>query len=234
MEAIKFRDDMKVDYVQHMGSDLMIANAAYASTGRLVHQISEKEVGLINFLMKNRHGTPFEHGAITFAVEAPIFVFREFHRHRIGWSYNETSGRYRELAPEFYLPNDRRKLKQVGKPGAYTFEKGSKKEYEAVYEDLQAGYTVAWAAYKHMLDTGIAKEVARMVLPVATYSSMYATANPRSIMSFLALRTEDESATFVSRPQYEIQLVAQGIEQLFAAYWPVTYAAWLKNGRVAP
>lgn len=239
MEGMRFRSDMKVDYIQHVGSDQMIVNAARVSVTGLPRNLQTGEIEdndkfLINYLMKNRHGSPFEHGSITFAIEAPIFVFREFHRHRVGWSYNETSGRYSELKPDFYLPAEHRKLRQVGKPGAYTFEAGTPEDIDLVGQDMHAAYTVAWQAYKEMVDAGIAKEVARMVLPVGTYSSMYATANPRSIMHFLSLRTEDESATFVSRPQYEIQLVASQIERLFIAHWPVTYGAWVRNGRVAP
>lgn len=234
MEAIKFRSDMTVTAIDGYGNDALITKAARVSVLGRESVSSEASEGLLNFLMKNRHGSPFEHGSVTMLVEGPIFVFREFHRHRMGWSYNETSGRYKELEPVFYMPDDDRKMIQVGKPGAYTFEHGTTAQYFRQLQRQQAAYQAAWDAYEEALEDGVAKEVARAVLPVGIYSSMYATANPRSIMHFLSLRTEKEEATFVSRPQYEIQLVADEIEKIFASHWPITYSVWNKNGRVAP
>ena len=123
---ITFRSDMDVELVDSMGSDLSVAQAAWVSTqGAAVEDFAagntERAEGLIRFLMRGRHGTPFEHNSLTFLVRAPIFVWREHHRHRIGFSYNEESGRYSQLKPEFYVPADDRGMKQVGKPGAYKY-----------------------------------------------------------------------------------------------------------------
>ena len=131
MTDIKYRSDMTVELVQSMGSDEMVAMSARVSTGAGA-STPEKDAGLINYLMRDRHGSPFEHNAFTFYIEAPIFVFREFMRHRIA-SYNEESGRYKELEPVFYVPDMKRKLIQKGKPGAYEFELGDLNHLTTVY-----------------------------------------------------------------------------------------------------
>jgi thymidylate synthase (FAD) len=166
-------------------------------------------------------------------VSAPIFVFREFMRHRIA-SYNEESGRYRELKPVFYVPAKERNLIQVGKTGAYTFEPGTKEQYELTVKAMKDAYVVAYDNYQKMLEAGIAREVARAVLPVATYSSMYVTMNARALMNFLSLRTSREGSHFPSYPQREIEMVAEKMEAEFAKLMPLTYGAFEKSGRIAP
>lgn len=170
---------------------------------------------------------------MTFFVSAPIFVFREFMRHRIA-SYNEESGRYRELSPVFYVPNKDRKLVQTGKTGHYVFVDGTAEQYETSVAAMKETYTVAYQNYKKMLDAGVAREVARAVLPVALYSSMYVTMNARALMNFLSLRTSREGSHFPSYPQREIEMVAEKMEEHFARLMPLTYAAFEKSGRVAP
>jgi thymidylate synthase (FAD) len=184
--------------------------------------------------MRDRHGSPFEHNSMTFRISAPIFVFREFHRHRVGWSYNEASGRYMELAPVFYVPDRDRKLVQQGKPGKYEYVAGDAAQYDQTRACIMAAAMYSYDAYKGMLDAGIAREVARTVLPVGLYSHMYATCNARSLMHFLALRTHREDARFVSHPQREIEMVAEQLEERFAELFPATWMAFQSNGRVAP
>src|SRR5215472_9148020 len=126
---IDFRSEMTVELVKHSASDSDVIWAARVSTKgeqsqEDINADPERSAGLINFLMRDRHGTPFEHSTMTFYVHAPIFVFREFMRHRT-FSYNEESGRYRQLDPVFYVPDADRKLVQSGKPGAYVFEEGT-------------------------------------------------------------------------------------------------------------
>ena len=183
--------------------------------------------------MRDRHGTPFEHNGFTFYIEAPIFVFREFMRHRIA-SYNEESGRYKELAPIFYVPDENRKLIQVGKPGAYTFEDGSYDQKVMVPAEMKRVTKESYKAYQRMLEKGVAREVARAVLPVSIYSTMYVTMNARALMNFLSLRTTREGTHFPSFPQREIEMVAEKMEELWAEKMPVTYETFNKNGRVAP
>jgi thymidylate synthase (FAD) len=192
-----------------------------------------RDKGLINYLMRDRHGSPFEHNSMTFYVQAPIFVFREFMRHRIA-SYNEESGRYRELRPVFYVPASDRNLIQVGKPGSYDFEPGTPEQIALTAEATKLGVTFAYEQYERMLAAGVAREVARGVLPVATYSSMYVTMNSRSLMNFLSLRTKREGTHFPSFPQREIEMVAEKMEDAWARLMPITYEMFNANGRVAP
>jgi thymidylate synthase (FAD) len=231
MVNIQLRSDMTVDLINSMASDEAVVMAARVSTGTTPNM--EKDAGLINYLMRDRHGSPFEHNAFTFFIEAPIFVFREFMRHRIA-SYNEESGRYKELYPVFYVPNEDRKLVQVGKPGAYTFEDGDQIQRDAVDSSVFITTEAAYSQYQEMLDAGVAREVARIVLPLNIYSSMYVTMNARSLMNFLSLRTAREGTHFPSFPQREIEMVAEKMEEFFAEKMPITYETFNKNGRVAP
>lgn len=239
MSDIQFRSEPSVDLVDHMGSDASMVSAARVSVvGAAAVKYEDADAtehfGLLNYLMANRHGTPFEHNSMTFRIEAPIFVFREFHRHRIGWSYNEASGRYSQLEAVFHLPAPTRPLVNVGSSARPKMEPGTSEQYDRQIVRMTQTYGAAYRSYLEALEDGVAKEVAREVLPVGIYSTMYATANARSVMAFLSLRTEDETATFVSHPQFEIQQVAEGIEQIFASLFPLTHACWNKNGRVAP
>lgn len=229
---MQYRSDMTVELVQWMGDDASVVKAARVSTGAST-STPEKDAGLINYLMRDRHGTPFEHNAFTFYIEAPIFVFREFMRHRIA-SYNEESGRYKELSPVFYIPDENRKLIQVGKPGAYTFEDGTYDQKTMVPAEMKRVTKEAYDSYQKMLDKGVAREVARAVLPVNIYSSMFVTMNARSLMNFLSLRTMREGTHFPSFPQREIEMVAEKMEDFFAEKMPITYETFNKNGRVAP
>jgi thymidylate synthase (FAD) len=194
----------------------------------------ERSRGLINFLMRDRHGSPFEHSSMTFLITAPIFVFREFHRHRAGWSYNEESGRYRQLAPVFYLPGDDRRLVQEGRPGQYTFVRGTDEQHLVVDAAVRDACQHAYGLYQEMLGNGIAREVARTVLPVGLYSSMYATCNSRSLMHFLSLRTTHENASVPSFPQREIEMVAEKMEALWRGLMPLTHQAFNEHGRRSP
>ena len=189
--------------------------------------------GLINYLMRERHGSPFEHTSMTFFVQAPIFVWREHMRHRIA-SYNEESGRYRQLEPVFYVPNRERALIQVGKTGSYEFLPGTDEQYDLIDDQMKSACAKSYDAYLQMLDAGIAREVARMVLPVSIYSAAYVTMNARALMNFLSLRRKAEGSHFPSYPQREIEMVAERYEELWAEHMPLTHASFIKNGRVAP
>ena len=236
-EAI-FRSDMTVELVKASASDADVIWAARVSTAgeQSLEEVGEdpaRSAGLINYLARERHGSPFEHTSMTFFVSAPIFVFREFMRHRIA-SYNEESGRYRELQPVFYVPAPERKLLQVGKTGAYTFVDGTAEQYEITVNAMKESYLFVYERYQRMLDAGIAREVARAVVPVALYSSMYVTMNARALMNFLSLRTSREGSQFPSYPQREIEMVAEMMEEHFAQLMPLTYGAFQKSGRIAP
>jgi thymidylate synthase (FAD) len=178
--------------------------------------------------------TPFEHNAFTFLVKAPIFVFREWHRHRVAWSYNEVSGRYSVLPPLFYIPPKHRPLINAGTSARPKFEPGTAEQYQLVKTSLEANAYDAYDRYTTMLENGIGNEVARMVLPVNTFTAMYATANARSIMHFLSLRTEHDDAAYPSHPMWEIAQAAETMEEFFKGQFPITHEAFVKNGRVAP
>jgi thymidylate synthase (FAD) len=240
--AIEFRSDVTVELVRSSASDSDVVFAARVSTQgeqtldaaqQGVEASEKRDKGLINFLMRDRHGTPFEHNSVTFYVQAPLFVFREFQRHRIA-SYNEESGRYRELRPVFYVPGPDRNLIQKGRPGAYEYVPGEPEQTELVETEAKAVATEAYAAYQRMLRAGVAREVARIVLPLSLYSSMYVTMNARSLMNFLSLRTKRDDARFPSFPQREIEMVAEQMEELWKPLMPMTAAAFDAQGRVAP
>ena len=235
-DDIKFRSDVVVELVKHSASDEDVAFAARVSTlGEKAQEQSDpkKTAGLINFLMRDRHGSPFEHSVFTFYVKAPIFVWREHMRHRIA-SYNEESGRYRVLDPEFYVPDNKRKLLQIGKPGAYIFEEGTSEQIAVTMSNYRRTCKEAYMNYEEMIRHGVAREVARGVLPLTIYSSAYVTINSRSLMNFLSLRRSVEGQRFPSFPQREIEMVAEKYEDIFKELMPLTYAAFVENGRVSP
>ncbi|PWL20234.1 MAG: FAD-dependent thymidylate synthase [Candidatus Aquiluna sp. XM-24bin5] len=242
MSEIEFRSDVTVELVRSSAQDADVLFAARVSTqgeqtlesAKVADaEIEKRDKGLINYLMRDRHGSPFEHNSMTFYVQAPIFVFREFMRHRIA-SYNEESGRYRELRPVFYVPGPERKLIQVGKPGAYEFEDGTAEQTALVEQETMAVTRAAYESYQRMLEAGVAREVARIVLPLNIYSSMYVTMNARSLMNFLSLRTKREGTHFPSFPQREIEMVAEKMEEEWAKLMPLSYETFNENGRVAP
>ncbi|MDD2858137.1 MAG: FAD-dependent thymidylate synthase [Candidatus Nanopelagicales bacterium] len=233
-----FRSDVTVELVRASARDADVVFAARVSTAG-EQSLDDVEAdatgakGLINYLMRERHGSPFEHNSMTFFVQAPIFVWREHMRHRIA-SYNEESGRYRELKPVFYLPARERAVVQVGKTGAYEFLPGDDAQYALIDERMRESCTQSYLAYQEMLDAGIAREVARMVLPVSIFSSAYVTVNARSLMNFLSLRRKVEGSHFPSYPQREIELVAERYEEEWSRLMPLTHAAFVANGRVSP
>lgn len=232
-----FRSDMTVQLVVSEASDHSVTRSARVSTLGNLSALTEsvkRERGLILYLMKNRHGSPFEHNLFTFYIEAPIFVWREFMRHRIGVSYNEESGRYRELQPVFYVTSDERLLVQTGKPGAYEFVPGTPAMVGYTQSVHREAARAAYHGYESLLRMGVAKEVARMSLPLSIYSGAYVTMNARSLMSFLSLRTQHDEAKFPSKPQAEIEMVAVQMEAFFREAMPLTYEAFNLSGRVAP
>lgn len=218
---MEFVNKSTVRLEEACASDISVARAAWVSN--IAEDAREKDAdnieGLINFLYRNRHMSPFEHGMLKFYIECPIFVAREFMRHRT-FSYNEMSGRYMELPPRFYVPPVERPTGQQGKVGAYTFGIVAG-HHGVIANEFSAAYENSWNAYKHMLDAGIAKEVARDVLPVGTMTQFYVTGNPRNWMQFLSLR-DDKHAL------YEIREVAQQIAGSLEQVMPLTYAAFKK------
>lgn len=218
-------DHGHVHLVKSCAEDLDVVNAARVSFNTIVEEMTDRDAGLIRFLMRDQHGSPFEHNFFKFRVKAPLFVFREWHRHRIGHSYNEWSARYSTLAPEFYVPSV--VVTQNGKPGAYTFEEFEDENKEQYVKWLKDSGQLAYQLYEQSLELGVAKQQARLFLPVNIYSEMIWSCNARSLMHFLSLRNSDFA-------QMEIREYAQAVELMFSEIMPITHAAFIDNGRKAP
>ena len=219
--TVEFVDHSTVELVKFSGGgDEAVARAAWVST--VGEESRTKDTGqiqgLINYLYKNKHMSPFEHDQFTFYIKCPIFVAREFHRHRT-MSYNEISGRYTDMQPRFYVPARERNLIQHGKVGAYTFVPGTDEQYVKVIRTLQKNSEKAWENYIEQKQAGVANEVARMVLPLNLMTEFYATVSPRNLMQFLDLRTEGQAL-------YEIRDVANQMEELFKQEMPLTHTAY--------
>jgi thymidylate synthase (FAD) len=208
-----------------LATDLAVVNGARVSFNQESDEMTDRDAGLIRFLMRERHGSPFEHGYFRFLVKAPLFVVREHHRHRAGHSYNEWSGRYSKMDAEFYVPDFVRT--QVGKPGAYSFEPVDDETREAARREIEENAARAFEVYERLLDDGVAKEIARTVLPLSTYTKYYWSCNPRSLMHFCALRNHEAA-------QYEIRQYAEAAESFLERLMPVTHAAFMAAERVAP
>ncbi|MEU4155729.1 FAD-dependent thymidylate synthase [Actinoplanes sp. NPDC026670] len=238
--SIEFRTHSSVILDGFMASDDDVIRAAKVSTkADYVALAAEKDVPVtdkerfIGFLSRDRHGSPFEHNAFRFYVETPLFVAREWFRHRIS-SFNEESGRYKVLAPRFYVPPRERPLKQIGKPGAYQFEQGTDEHYQVVRDEIRQNSIETYARYQGLLAAGTAREVARDVLPVNVFTSFFWTVNARSAMNFLSLRSTFTEAKVPTFPLWEIDRAAQLVEDQFAQIMPITHAKFVEHGRVAP
>lgn len=219
-EAIKVLDHGFVRLVDSMGSDVSVVRAARVSYNAAwrAGEDDGSDKRLINYLWSHKHTTPFEAVQFTFEVKAPIFVFRQWHRHRT-WSYNELSARYRELPEEIYMPDFRAQSKS-NKQGS----DGHINDYEAsvLRGEFEKTYKQAFEAYRKALAAGVAREIARSVLPVSTYSHMFATANLLNLLKFLTLRCD-------SHAQYEIRVYAEAMRELIRPIVPVCVAAWEGN-----
>ncbi|HVC87630.1 MAG TPA: FAD-dependent thymidylate synthase [Gaiellaceae bacterium] len=234
MDEIEIPADDTIQVLDHgfvrldgaMADDLSVVNGARVSFARRKTEMEPSDEGLIRFLMRDRHGSPFEHNAFRFHIRCPIFVAREWFRHRIG-SFNEFSMRYAKATDDFYVPEPGDVRSQVGKPGAYTFEPVSAELAQETRAELEAVYTGAYATYERLVEKGVARELARSVIPVGAYTQFYWTVNARALMNFVSLR----NAEFA---QLEIRRYAEAVETFFGQKMPATYAAFVANDRTAP
>lgn len=213
-----------IELQAYCASDLDVVNAARVSFNSSSEVMNEGDEGVLKFLMREGHGSPFEHTFFKFRVKAPIFVFREWHRHRAGHSYNEWSARYSKLAPEFYIPAEGTVVTQIGRPGRYEYEQLNK-ESTKIYRDwLEDSCNLAYDLYEKSMELGVARQQARAFLPVTMYSVMIWSCNARSLMHFLSLRNSPNA-------QAEIREYAQAAELIFQDLMPVTAASFIENGR---
>lgn len=204
-----------VEAIRISGSDLDIANAARVSYGKISHEISDRDAKLINFLMEHDHTSPFEHNQFSFRIKAPIFVTRQWMRHRMN-SYNEISYRYVKAETEFYIPKEWRgqhKINHQASEGAFT------------NEDLLATYKntleQTMKAYDELIEAGVCREQARGLLPVCTYTQFIFTCNLHSLMHFLKLRLAEGA-------QWEIRVYAQAMLKLALPHFPIALGAWAR------
>ena len=210
-----------VRLVDHMGGDLSVVRAARVSYDAAWRAGEDQgsDDRLIRYLWKNHHTTPFEAVTFTFEVKAPIFIFRQWHRHRT-WSFNELSARYRELPEEFYVPDPALiGTQSTSSKQARIIGDGTDRDSAELIKDSCG---LAFEAYRQLLARGVPRELARSVLPVATYSHMFATVNLLNLMKFLTLRSH-------SHAQWEIQQYAAAMQGLAVEIAPVTMAAWAEG-----
>jgi thymidylate synthase (FAD) len=210
-----------------MGTDLDIVNDARQSYDIEHKELSDDDEGLLNFLVRERHGTPFEGAEFKFQIQAPLPVAREWMRHRFA-SYNEVSGRYVKQSLGFYEPDSEAIRTQVGKPGNYKYVPiEDEKVQEKVAILFNKSYNRSYRDYEELLSLGVAKELARNVLSQGMFTKFMYKTNARSLMNFLSLRNHE-------RAMYEIRMYAKALEKVFAFHLPLTHAAFVKNGRVQP
>ena len=216
-----------VKFIGSMGTDLDIVNDARQSYDVEHRELTESDEGLLNFLVKHRHGTPFEGAEFKFQIKAPLPVAREWMRHR--WaSYNEVSGRYVKQTLGFYRPDREAIRTQVGKPGHYKYVSiENEKVQEKVAYLFNNSYNRAYEDYEDLLELGVAKELARNVLSQGMFTKFMYKTNARGLLNFLSLRND-------TRALYEIKLYAEVLETIFKQRLPLTHRAFVKNGRIAP
>jgi len=219
MNEINVLNHGSVRLVEHMGSDLSVVRSARVSYDADWRSGGDDEK-LIDYLMRNRHTSPFESVVFTFEVKAPIFVFRQWHRHRT-WSFNEVSARYSELPEEYYIPE----VSQI------TTQSKSNKQMRTDVEHPQSIHLQdmisqqcqqAFWSYHEMIRLGCPRELARGVLPVNTFSRMFATVDLHNLLHFLKLRLHEHA-------QYEIRVYAQAMLELIEPIVPISVAAWQKH-----
>lgn len=241
-----FRSDFDVSLIQHWGSDDVVECAATTSLTPITSipprtpERTDRIRGLVNYLIEHGHGTPFEHCGLTVAVTAPIFVWREWHRHRIA-SYNEQSARYGQLQPIFYAPDvEKRPMAKAANYKAARpqfHEDLSEAQLDALYAlttDNEEAIFSQYRKYNDAIEAGLDPGLARIYLPLAIYSTCWVTLNLRALMHFLGLRTHEPTAKRVSYPLWEIEVIARQVEQHFSRLFPIVHDAWNQKGRMAP
>lgn len=224
----------KIDVLDHgfvrldaaEATDLSVVNGARVSFLQIREEMDDKDRGLIRFLMRERHATPFEHNMFRFHIKCPLTVAREWMRHRFS-SFNEHSLRYSKAIDDFYVPEPAQVRSQVGKPGAYRFEPLDDEVAATTRDIMSKHFQESWNRYQELLEMGVAKELARNVLPVAIYTEFYWTVNARSLMNFVSLRNAEAA-------MWEIRQYGAAVEEFFAEAMPATHEAFVEFGRVAP
>lgn len=220
---------MKVTLFDHNGSDRHVAAYFWTSTDKDSDAFTcdEAEVErVLRFGMKASpvpHATPFGHSVVTVHVEAPLFVIHQWQRHRVQ-NYSEKSHRYTEAGRKFYTPKTEDVRGQVGRPGHYTFEGFDADAADDVRYAMSYACNESFSAYRRLMDLGVAAELARIVLPSALLTRMYATASLRNWLGFLVQRNDEHA-------QLEIRRCAEQVEEILNGLYPITMRLWNEFGR---
>lgn len=216
----------KVELVQSMGEDITVVNSARVSFGVQKESLDDKDKKLINYLIKHQHTSTLEHNIATFRIKVPLFIRSQHHRHRT-WSYNEISRRYTDSDLQFYVPNDYRTQHKSNRQASNVEEKinppmsvyGIDLESRLCNEAIEHHVNMSLALFDDMIEKGVAREQARMILPQNLYTEYYATANLSNILKFIELRTHDGA-------QWEIQQLANKMGKIIAGIWPITMESY--------
>ena len=217
-----YDDDIgRVDYVQHMGDDLTIVNSARVSFGKHKESLDEKDEKLINYLVKHRHTSTFEHNVVTFRFVVPMFVRSQHHRHRT-WSYNEISRRYTDVNLQFYQPKAFRTQHKSNRQASNPEELINPVivwDGETCAEVIRGHHTKSLKLFDKLIEAGVCREQARGVLPQNLYTEYYGTVNLSNLLKFIDLRTHEGA-------QWEIQKVAEACLEIAEGLWPVAVKSY--------
>lgn len=216
----------EVELISSMGEDLSIVQAAQSSFSNFSTEYNEREQKILRSLMREKHGVPFEHVSLTYRLKMPIFVARQLVKHRMS-SWSEHSARYSLFDIEYYLPEIGEVRTQSGKPMEYRFETAEPSVAEEFIQKLDAWSAQGTALYQWAIDNGIAREQARMFIPINAYTTITWTLNVRSLLNVLALRND-------SHAQGETREYASAMEKLAWSVIPDTLAAFHEFGRIVP
>ena len=228
-KSIDLYDDNigKVEYVEHMGSDLTIDNSARVSFGKHKDELDERDEKLIRYLIKHRHTSTLEHNVATFRFCVPLFVRSQHHRHRT-WSYNEISRRYTDIDIRFYEPTafrtqheDNRQASNIDKAIDPLWNVYSSGRSETVSERIQYHHKESLHLYNRLINLGVCREQARGVLPQNLYTEYYGTVNLNNLLKFIDLRTHEGA-------QWEIQKVANACLEIATDLWPLAVNSYRK------
>jgi len=226
-----YNDDVGcVDYVDHMGSDLTVVNSARVSFGTERDKLDDKDRKLIKYLIKHRHTSTLEHNVVTFKFTVPLFVRSQHHRHRT-WSYNEISRRYTDKDMKFYIPEgfrtQHKSNRQASNPdeliNPYLYPR---EQYNIIPSSnsttrdyINNHVITSLEYYRRMLDVGICREQARMILPQNLYTEYYGTVNLNNLLKFIDLRTHMGA-------QWEIQKAAEACLEIATDLWPTAVGSY--------
>ena len=225
-KSIELYDDGigRVDYVDHLGSDLVVVNSARVSFGVEKQDLDEKDKKLIKYLIKHKHTSTLEHNVITFRFTVPLFIRSQHHRHRT-WSYNEISRRYTDVDLQFYEPKSFRAQHQSNRQASVAedgfdpiLDEGRSTEASASWE-VKNHHKKTLRLYNKLLDSGVCREQARGVLPQNLYTQYYGTVNLNNLLKFIDLRMHEGA-------QWEIQQLARACLKIAEEIFPVTVKAY--------